>query len=306
MLVLIVGISGNLGLKLADALIRRGHQVRGASRSKSSIPESDLARLESFHQTKTWYDTETLRQAVRGVDTVVCTYAPLPYLALEAELLLVRIMEEEGVTRFVPSAWNMDWSQLQWGQVPYYDVFLALKRQLELSSTVKPLYIFVGMLCEVFFSVPGHGHFVPENKGVWNPASKSALVWGSGHEKWQMTTEHDTAEFTAEVIQDMSNETGIYRFCSFEKSTREMAEAYEKARGVRVTIDTAGSLDELKVAAANAVEQVGPQRYWEWMGYFYQIYQLDGTFHMRKLDNDRYTAVNTTSMERVLELNPEI
>ncbi|KAJ3579440.1 hypothetical protein NPX13_g1127 [Xylaria arbuscula] len=306
MLFLIVGVSGNLGLKLADALIRRGHQVRGASRSKSSIPESDLARFEGFHQIRTWYDTDTLRQAVRGVDTVVCTYTPMPSLALEAELLLVRIMEEEGVTRCVPSAWNLDWSQLEWGQVPYYDVFLALKRQLELSSTVKPLYIFVGILCEVFFSVPGHGGFAPANHGVWDPERKRAVVWGSGHEKWQITTECDAAEFTAELIQDLSNETGIYRFCSFEKSTREMAEAYENARGVKVTIDNAGNLEDLKAVAANAVEKLGLQRSWEWMGYFYQLYQLNGTFYMRELDNDRYTAVNATSLERFLELNPQI
>ncbi|QKX64662.1 uncharacterized protein TRUGW13939_11838 [Talaromyces rugulosus] len=299
MLFLIVGISGNLGLKLADALIRRGHQVRGASRSKSSVPEKDLVRLESFYQTKSWCDADTLRQAVRGVDTVICAYTPIPCLALEAELLLVRIMEEEG--RFVPSAWNLDWSQLEWGQVPYYDVFLALKRQLELSSTVKPLYIFVGILCEVFFSVPDHGGFAPANQGVWDPAPKRAVVWGSGHEKWQITTEYDAAEFTAELIQDLSNETGIYRFCSFEKSTREMAEAYERARGVKVTIDTAGSLEDLKVTARNTVEKLGLQRFWEWMGYFYQIYQLNGTFHMKNLDNDRYTAVDATSLESVNE-----
>lgn len=103
MLVLIVGITGNLGLKLADSLITRGHQVRGASRSADKVPEADMQMLESFHQTNSWYDVNTLRRAVRGVDAVVCAYAPMPWLALEAELLLVRIMEEEGVTVRLPS-----------------------------------------------------------------------------------------------------------------------------------------------------------------------------------------------------------
>lgn len=98
MLVLIVGITGNIGLKLASGLVRRGHQVRGASRSKAKLPEAELQKLESFHETSTWYDVAALRRAVRGVDAVVCAYTPLPVLALEGELLLVRIMEEEGVT----------------------------------------------------------------------------------------------------------------------------------------------------------------------------------------------------------------
>lgn len=97
MLILIVGITGNIGLKLAGALMQRGHSVRGASRSSSKLPDSILEKLENFLETSSWYDVETLREAVKGVDAVVCAYSPIPALALEAELLLVRIMEEEGV-----------------------------------------------------------------------------------------------------------------------------------------------------------------------------------------------------------------
>lgn len=99
MLILIVGITGNIGLKLAGALMQRGHSVRGASRSSSKLPDSILEneKLENFLETSSWYDVETLRKAVKGVDAAVCAYSPIPALALEAELLLVRIMEEEGV-----------------------------------------------------------------------------------------------------------------------------------------------------------------------------------------------------------------
>lgn len=97
MLTLIVGITGNIGSKLAMALIRRGHEVRGLSRSRAKLPPKLLDALESFHESSNWYDIDTIRTAVRGVDTVVCTYTPVPMLVLEAQLLLVRIMEEEGV-----------------------------------------------------------------------------------------------------------------------------------------------------------------------------------------------------------------
>lgn len=102
MFVLIVGITGNIGLQLADALIQRGHVVRGASRSISTLPSNVLGKLESFLEIKSWYDVQSIRKAVKGVDTVVCAYSPIPALALEGELLLVRIMEEEGVKVSTP------------------------------------------------------------------------------------------------------------------------------------------------------------------------------------------------------------
>lgn len=97
MLILIVGITGNIGLKLASALIKRGHRVSGTSRSIATLPDNVRGKLEGLFETKSWYDAETLRKAMKGVDAVVCAYSPIPALALEAELLLVRIMEEEGI-----------------------------------------------------------------------------------------------------------------------------------------------------------------------------------------------------------------
>lgn len=168
------------------------------------------------------------------------------------------------------------------------------------------MYIFVGVLSEVFFSVPGHGGFSPSNNGVWDGEAKRALVWGSGHEKWQITTENDAAEFTAELVLDLTKGTGTYRFCSYEKSTREMAQVYEEIRGIKVTLDHAGSLDDLRDVASTAVEELGPKGFWEWMGYFYQIFQLDGTVNMNKLDNSCYPEVQATSLEDFLRLHTEI
>ncbi|KAL6821465.1 hypothetical protein V8C40DRAFT_267805 [Trichoderma camerunense] len=295
MLVLIVGITGNIGLKLFSALMQRGHRVRGAARSIATLPDNVRGNLEGLFETKSWYDAETLRKAMKGVDAVVCAYSPIPALALEAELLL----------RFIPSIWNLDWSQLQWGDVPYYDLFLALQRQLALSSTVDVLYIFTGILAEVFFSVPGHGGFAPSNHGVWDPESspKRAEVWGSGEEKWQITTEQDCADFTAELIVDLTKKGGSYRVCSFEHSIREIAGIYEDIRGAPVQLDNMGSIEDLRVTANTAEREIGLKRFWDWMGYFYQLYQLNGTCHMKQLDSKQYSSLRLTSLEEFLKDN---
>lgn len=168
------------------------------------------------------------------------------------------------------------------------------------------MWIFTGIFSEVFFSVPNHGGFAPANNGVWDPDSHTAVVWGTGNEKWQICTEENASEFTAELVTDTTKGAGVYRFCSYEKSTLEMAQAYKQARGVAIKIVNAGSIEDLRVTAYKAVEEKGLRNFWGWMGYFYQLYQLNGTFQMMELNNDLYPSIEPTSLEEFLKNHPEI
>lgn len=98
MLILIAGITGNIGSKLIAPLRARGQQVRGLGRNKSKLSDEQVNSLESFHTVNSWYDAENMKKALKGADAVICAYAPQPMLALEAQLFLVRMMEEEGIT----------------------------------------------------------------------------------------------------------------------------------------------------------------------------------------------------------------
>ena len=200
----------------------------------------------------------------------------------------------------------MDWERLPFGAHPYYDLFIAMKHQLTMSSTVKPLWIFVGELAETFFSVPGHGTFRPENHGVWDPAGPRAEIWGTGDEKWQMTTEEDTAEFTAEVVTDLTKAEGSYRFCGSVHGTNEIAKIYEEVKGKSVQLEHKGSLEDLREIAEKTKKETGLGRYWEWIGYYYQLRQLDGTGDMQTLDNDMYPEVKRTSLAQFLKANKDI
>ncbi|KIY01787.1 uncharacterized protein Z520_01925 [Fonsecaea multimorphosa CBS 102226] len=314
MLVLIIGITGNVGSKLIHPLIQHGAQVRGLARHKSKLAPEKVEALESFHEMEAWYDVPAIKKALKGVDAVICAYGPVPELVLDAQLLLVRLMEEEGITRFVPSAWNLDWSILSWGDIVYYDLFLAFQRQLAMSSRIKPMYIFIGFFAETFFSLAGHGVFNPSTHGVWDSGSVAAgeaapraEFWGTGDEKWQITTEQDTADFTARLITDRSKEDGgVYRYCSWEYSIKEIAEIYEKERGVGVKLERLGSLEDLMVTAQKSQRELGLGRFWEWMGYTYQIHQLGGKMMMKTLDDGLYLDLKRTKLEDFLREHQEI
>ena len=97
MLVLIVGVTGNIGQKLIEPIRKRGVQVRGLARNKSKMDPERLDTLESFHGMEAWHDVAAIKKALIGVDAVICAYGPVPELVLEGQLLLVRLMEEQGI-----------------------------------------------------------------------------------------------------------------------------------------------------------------------------------------------------------------
>jgi uncharacterized protein YbjT (DUF2867 family) len=97
MLILIAGITGNVGQQAAKAGRERGHQIRGLGRTRAKLDPAILSRLESFVESENYYDIPALERAVKGVDAVICAYAGLPELALEGQLLLLRAAERAGI-----------------------------------------------------------------------------------------------------------------------------------------------------------------------------------------------------------------
>ncbi|KAK7957303.1 NAD(P)-binding protein [Apiospora aurea] len=68
-----------------------------------------------------------------------------------------RAAERAGVRRFHGASWNADWEGMPLGVIESYDAMICFARQTLLSSPVKPLYVFCGVLAMTLFGVPGAG-----------------------------------------------------------------------------------------------------------------------------------------------------
>jgi hypothetical protein len=263
-------------------------------------------KLESFVKFKNYYDIEALERGCHGVDAVVCAYTGVPELHLEGQLLLLRAAERAGVKRYVAATWNCDWRDMTVGMHESYDPILCFREQVQLSSTIKPLYIFCGAFGEVFFSLPGHGNFSPANHGVWDPENKTMDIWGSEDQVWQLTTERDAAEFTAEIVgRDDASQGGYWCVRSGEYSLKDIAAVYEQVRGQKVYKQHQGSVEDLRATTLEARKKGLKQNYFEYIGYFYQLYTYDGTWTLKTLDNDKL-RVEVTILERFLHENPSV
>ncbi|WYZ38299.1 hypothetical protein EsH8_III_000213 [Colletotrichum jinshuiense] len=298
MLVVVAGATGNIGQKLIDSLHARGHQVRGLGRTPSKLTEARRAKLEDFIISKNYYDIDALDRACKGADAVISAYGVYPTaLQIDGQLLLLRAAERANIRRFVLSTWNHNWSQDPLGMHEAYDLLIAFRRIAELSSPIKPHYIFTGILADVFWVLPGRPYGSKENNGYWDGEEKSMSFWGNCDKQIPWTTERDAAEFTAAIItRDDAEEGGCWNTVSGINSVRDLAAAYEKVKGKKVELICRGSDEELKIIAFNARERNPPQNYFEHMAYFYHYYTNIGHWDMNSTDNDKFD-VNVTSME---------
>ncbi|OTA81643.1 hypothetical protein M434DRAFT_17301 [Hypoxylon sp. CO27-5] len=305
MLVLVAGVTGNLGQKLIASLTNRGHHVRGLGRNPEKLGEK-LDALERFETLSGYDDIPALNRACAGVDAIICAYGMDPCLQLDGQLLLLRAAERAGVNVFVAGSWNGDWSKLDLGKHEAYDAYVAFRHHAEMSSPIKPIYVYIGIFAETLFSVYGHGHVGPDMPLVWDPSTKTVNVWGSGHTTWFWTTERDAAEFTAEIVQrDDASQGGFWNVCSGARSLRQIAETYQHVRGTDVKVNVKGTIDELENKALTARKNGDKRNFHLYTGLFYQLYASDGTLLFRKLDNDKL-RVTGTSLTRFLEENPHI
>jgi len=301
MLILIAGITGNIGAYAAAHALLRGHTVRGLGRNPAKLPETTSVALESFVTSSSYYDVAALDRAVAGVDAVICAYAGMPELHLDAQLLLLRACERATVRRYLTAGWNYDWRVLKLGEEPVYDAAMMFHHQVALTSAIKPCHIFSGMLAEVFFGLDGQDGFTPRDGGVWDPIEKRMEIWGSGDEEWNFTTEEDAGRWGVDIITaDGAEEGGFVSVCSWTCSMKEVKAQYEAKTGEDVEWDVKGDLEQLR-AITQRERQLGLRRFWEWHRHVFMENCVSGRWNLKDIENEKYSAVKATSLEEFVK-----
>ncbi|KAI1151669.1 NAD(P)-binding protein [Nemania diffusa] len=307
MLVLVAGATGNIGQKLLASLLRRGHQVRALARSPpTALPAATARQLERFVQGTSYHDVAALDAACAGVDAVVCAYAGAPELQVEGQLFLLRAAARARARVFVAASWNADWRRQALGDHESYDAYHCFRRLAALSCTLRPHYVLSGILAEVLFSAPGRVSFAPENHGVWDAEGRRVEVWGDPACRWQWTSEADAAEFAAAIVErEDAAEGGFWTVCSGYDTLEDIARVYGQVRGTTVEVERVGSVEELREKALAGRARSHPTTMWDYIGYFYVLFIVDGTWRPGPFDNEKL-GVKGTSLEEYLKQNPDI
>jgi hypothetical protein len=251
--VAIAGISSRLAFLVTQSLLKRPDvQIRGSCRDINKVPDELKSSPRITLIQSGPYDTDNLRALIRGSNVVICAYFADDETMLNAQKLLIDLCGVEGITRYIASDYTADYRKLDWGDLTIKEPMKHVQTYLDGKPGVNGVHILVGLLMETFLD-----YF-----GVWDADKKKMSYWGSGDEKWDLTSYQTAAEYIAAVALDANatgflkcknDHTAVYRCRCLQtipvrgehKSARELAADIESVYGIKPVMESRGALTDL-------------------------------------------------------------
>ncbi len=289
--IVLAGATGNLGGRIAAALMKRGGKVRAIVR-RGTVPEKieALRRRGVAIAEVDFSKVDELARACAGAACVVSALAGLREVIVEAQASLLEAAVRAGVPRFIPSDFSIDFTKLAPGTNRNLDLRREFHRRLE-GALLAATSIFNGMFMEL---LTGQAPIVLFK---W----KRVVYWGDPDQPLDFTTIDNTAEFTAAAALD-SSAPRFLRIAGDQVSARGLAEVAGEVTGNKFRLFRAGSLRTLE-RLIRITRTLFPQSgalYPPWQGMQYLHNMFSGAAKLEPLDNDRYPGIHWTTVREFL------
>ncbi|HEX8297947.1 MAG TPA: NmrA family NAD(P)-binding protein [Rubricoccaceae bacterium] len=289
--VALAGAGGDLGGRIAAALVSRGAAVRALVRPGLGPAERD--RIEATGATLVDADpasVDAMTEACAGAECVVSALNGLRDVIVERQDRLLDAAVQAGVPRFIPSDYSEDFTRTRTGENRNLDLrreFMARADRAPIRTTSVLNGAFMDML----------GAEMP----LLQPAIHRVLYWGSADQLLDFTTKDDVAAYTAAVALD-DTAPRFLRIAGDSVSARGLAAVMTAVTGDRYRPQWAGSLAVLS-AMIRIARLVAPQPgevFPAWQGMQYMRDMFSGRGQLHPLDTDRYPDLRWTSVEAML------
>lgn len=288
--ILVAGGTGNLGGRIVNELLKKGAEVRVVVRSDSAVDK--IEKLEESGAEIVRVDMNNvseLAKACEGVSCVVSALAGLHDVIIDTQSTLLDAAVTAGVPRFISSDFSSDFTQLSEGDNRNFDLRREFHQYLA-KAPIAATSIFNGAFAELLtYNIP----FLDMKK-------KTVGYVEDADWKVDFTTMDDTAAFTAAAALD--TETPRYlRIASFQISANELAPLASEITGEHFEAYRMMGRDELaeknrKDRAADPKGENELYSKWQQAQYMHSMF----TSQMKKLDNERYSDLNWTSIRSLL------
>lgn len=289
--VALAGAGGDLGGRIAAALVGRGASVRALVRPNLSSAEQ--ARIEALGTTVVPADpgdVDAMAAACAGAACVVSALNGLRGVIVDRQTVLLDAAVKAGVPRFVPSDYSADFTRTRPGENRNFDLRRAFMARVD-RAPIQATSVLNGAFMDML------GAEMP----VIQPAVHRVLYWGSADQPLDFTTKDDVAAYVAAVALDGTTPR-ILRIAGETLSARGLADALTAVTGKRYRPQWVGSLGVLS-AMIGLARRVAPQPdepfpAWQGMQYMRDMFSGRGALH--PLDTDRYPELRWTSVAAML------
>jgi uncharacterized protein YbjT (DUF2867 family) len=286
--VVVAGATGDLGGRVASALVARGARVHALVRPESSPERRDRLTARGVEViTADTAEAEALTAVCAGAACVVSALSGLREVMLDRQSTLIDAAVRAGVPRFISSDFSADYTKSSPGHNRNFDLRREFAGRADRAS-IRVTSILNGAFLDML------GAEMP----IIQPRIRSVLYWGSRDQPLDFTTRADTARYTAAAALDDTTPR-ILRIAGDTVSAADIAATMTRVSGTRYRTLRAGSVNGLRrliplirFAAPERPDPVFPA----WQGMQYTLDMFGGDVQLAPLDNDRYPEICWTSL----------
>ena len=285
------GAAGNLGGRIAKALVERGASVRALVRQGTA--HDKLERLQDLGVTTAsvdWSSASQVTAACSGGSCVVSALQGLRDVIVETQTVLLDAAIEAGVPSFIPSDYSIDFTRFPPGENRNLDLRRDFHRRLDKTS-ISATTIFTGAFADM---LTGQMALILFKR-------KRVLYWGDADQRMDFTTMDDTAAFTASAALDPSTPRFLH-IAGDQLSAQELTAVVSEGTGKDFRLFRAGGLGMLGtlIKVARTVAPGKKELYPAWQRMQYMRNMFDGRAKLKPLDNDRFPGIRWTTARDVL------
>lgn len=270
--VLIAGATGRLGSLIVHNLLQNKEAnvfaiVRDAKSEKALALEAKGVQLVIADLSS----KKDVLQATKNIDIVISALNGGPDVILEGQLNLLEASVKNGVSRFVPSDYSVDYFKLNYGDNVNLDMRKKIFEAIEKSGIGYTIFL-NGAFMEIFTS-PFFNAIDFENNTV--------TFWGNGNETFDITTIPDTAKYIASAVLDNSTLNKVIHIAGDETTMNQITQTLSAQKGKTFTQINNGTNDDLK----NLIETIKSADPGKVMAYVFHQYKRPMFNGVGKLNN---------------------
>ncbi len=282
----LVGAAGDLGQRIAKALVARGATVRAIVHSDARQEHKDrLVALGAHLKAADMADGASVAAACEGASCVVSALNGLRDVIVDRQSVLLDAAVKAGVPRFISSDYSADFTKI----VPGENRNLDLRREFMAIADRAPIQV-TSILNGAFMDILG------AEMPVIQPRIHRVLHWGSAEQPLDFTTKDNVAAYVAAAAID-DKTPRILRIAGDTLSARDLAAAMSEVTGEPYRSSRVGGIGSLGVLIRVA-KLAAPQpraAFPPWQGMQYMRDMFSGRGRLDPLDNDRYPSLRWTS-----------
>jgi len=287
----LAGATGNLGGRIARAILERGANVRAVVRHNSDPDKVEELRKRGAAIAEVDFNSVSeVTGACQGGSCVISALSGLRDVIVEAQTLLLDAAVKAGVPRFIPSDYSIDFTQLPPGTNRNLDLRREFHDRLD-KAPIAATSILNGMFTDL---LTGQAPFILFKL-------KRVVCWEDANQRLDLTTMDDTAEFTAAAALDSSTPRFL-RIAGDQLSARGLVEVVSEVTGENFRLFRPGGLKRLAILIkiTRAILPKSNTLYPPWQGMQYMHNMFSGRAKLEPLDNDRYPGMRWTTVRDVL------